>query len=245
MTRVQTNHDASFVRELFEEMSSTYGVMNSITSFGFSERWRCQAVKLLHLENGARVCDLMCGMGESWKYLRHHHPGIAHLSGVDFSQRMCEGARKKAASFQKLSVDVLTEDVLNTLPPGAPFDAVVCTFGLKTLDEDGMRSLAAMLKRLLTPQGTFSFVEISVPASPCLRKPYLFYLDRIIPVLGRLFLGNPDNYRMLGAYTREFQNCRRFQRILEAEGFEVESKKFFFGCATALSGGTGGAAAFS
>ncbi|MCC5842894.1 MAG: class I SAM-dependent methyltransferase [Verrucomicrobia bacterium] len=236
MKRVEVHHDTAFVRDLFEEMSSTYGVMNSVTSFGFSERWRCEAVKRLSLREGGRVCDLMCGMGESWKYLRHHHPQFSRLTGVDFSPCMCAGAQKKAMKFKGAKVEVLTADVLTTLPPDAPFDAVVCTFGLKTLDEKGLKALAVMLKRLLKARGAFSFVEISIPAAPALRAPYLFYLNRIIPILGRLFLGNPDNYRMLGAYTREFQNCRMFQHILQEEGFQVEYRDLFFGCASLLHG---------
>lgn len=230
------DYDPSFVRDLFDEMSSTYGVMNSVTSFGFSERWRCQAVKLLPDLKGARVCDLMCGMGESWKYLRYHHSGLSRLTGVDFSHAMCEGARHKAIQFKGVEVEVITADVLNTLPHDAPYDAVVCTFGLKTLRESGMRDLAVMLKRLLKPGGAFSFVEISVPPSTVLRIPYLFYLGRVIPVLGRLFLGNPDNYRMLGAYTREFQNSKTFLRILTEEGMDADYKNLFLGCATAVFG---------
>lgn len=233
---VDSIHEASFVRDLFDEMSSTYGVVNSVTSFGFSERWRCQAVKLLSVQYGARICDLMCGMGESWKYLRHHHPELSHLTGVDFSPCMCEGARKKADTFIGAPVEVLTADVLTTLPSGAPFDAVVSTFGLKTLGEEGLRDLVGKLKGLLKPDGYFSFVEISVPSAAVLRIPYLFYLGRVIPVLGHLFLGNPDNYRMLGKYTREFQNCRAFMKMLDQEGFRVQYRNLFFGCATAVYG---------
>jgi demethylmenaquinone methyltransferase/2-methoxy-6-polyprenyl-1,4-benzoquinol methylase len=35
----------------------------------------------------------------------------------------------------------------------------------------------------------------------------MFYLKHIIPGIGRLLLGNPENYRMLGVYTEKFGNC--------------------------------------
>ena len=38
-----------------------------------------------------------------------------------------------------------------------------------------------------------------------LRWPYLFYIKHVIPWVGRAFLGNPQNYRMLGVYTEEFR----------------------------------------
>jgi demethylmenaquinone methyltransferase/2-methoxy-6-polyprenyl-1,4-benzoquinol methylase len=58
----------------------------------------------------------------------------------------------------------------------------------------------------------------------------MFYVSRIIPFIGRLFLGNPDNYRMLGVYTQEFNNCRRMTDALQDVGLEVDYREFFYGC---------------
>ncbi len=230
------DYSSKFVSTLFDEMSSTYGLMNSITSLGFSERWRCQAVKAIQNADPGHVCDLMCGMGESWKYLSHHLPGLQQLHAIDFSTAMCAGARSKAEALRSVPVNVLQQDVLQEDLPRLQPDALVCSFGLKTLDEAGMRQLVANLPRLLKPGGHFAFVEISVPPSPWLRLPYLFYLQWIIPLFGRLFLGNPDNYRWLARYTLAFGNGRRFTRMLQEAGHACECRDLFFGCASLISG---------
>ena len=40
-------------------------------------------------------------------------------------------------------------------------------------------------------------MEVSVPPSAVLRKLYMFYVRRVIPLIGLLLLGKPENYRLL------------------------------------------------
>jgi len=60
-------YSSVYVRELFDEMSSTYGLMNSLTSFGFWHIWRYQCLNRAGISFGNRVYDLMSGMGENWR----------------------------------------------------------------------------------------------------------------------------------------------------------------------------------
>ena len=49
------------VKQLFREMSKTYGIVNVISSFGFVRRWRRQCVDLAAIETDHDVVDLMTG----------------------------------------------------------------------------------------------------------------------------------------------------------------------------------------
>ena len=64
----------------------------------------------------------------------------------------------------------------------------------------------------------------------------MFYLKRLIPIIGRMLLGNPDCYRMLGVYTEAFQNMSHFASCLRDAGLEVTLVTHFFGCATGVRG---------
>ena len=64
----------------------------------------------------------------------------------------------------------------------------------------------------------------------------MFYLENIIPMIGRLFMGNPENYRMLNVYTEAFENCQSTATAFRAAGLETSVRIFFFGCATGLVG---------
>jgi ubiquinone/menaquinone biosynthesis C-methylase UbiE len=115
-------------------------------------------------------------------------------------------------------------------------DAVLCIYGTKTLSPQDMGRFVAEVKRILKLGGAFGLVEISVPEGKLLRLPFLFYLRWIVPIIGKLFLGNPDNYRLLSRYTVRFGSCSQLSEKFAAHGFQIRQHSFFWGCATALTG---------
>ena len=99
-----------------------------------------------------------------------------------------------------------------------------------------MKKLALETKRILKQGGQFSFIEVSKPENVILQKLYSFYLGRVIPVLGKLLLGNPTEYRMLWQYTVKFKNAKQAAEIFSSVGLKTEFNSYFFGCATGFSG---------
>ena len=229
-------YDPTFVHQLFEKMSGTYEKMNLITSFGFSIRWRRQCVEELQLRPGMTVVDLMSGMGEAWPPIICRTAKNGKLVAVDFCEGMIRFAERQKEKLPGFDIEILCENALGTSLPGASADAVVSTFGLKTFSKKQVKELASETHRILKPGGRFSMVEISKPTAPLLHWPYLFYLKTCIPTLGKIFLNNPDSYRMLGVYTERFGDCSKVKSIFEQSGFEVEMRSYFWGCATALVG---------
>ena len=226
----QARYDPQSVRKLFDEMAATYGRINLISSFGFTARWRHQCTENLPLDRAQCVFDLMSGMGELWRSLARGLSPSATVIGVDISAEMTKRSSRERG-FRVLVQDVLDGDV-----PDGVADVVVCSFGLKTFDCEQQRSLARIVQRLLKPGGTYSFVEISVPRFGPLRFLFMFYLKYMIPWIGRLLLGDPQCYRMLGAYTEAFGSASYFGSCLNEAGLETESVRYFFGCATGVRG---------
>ena len=68
-TRPALCHDDAYLQRLFDRMGPTYGLMNVLSSFGFSELWRRTCVANAEVRSGDRVCDMMSGSGECWRYL--------------------------------------------------------------------------------------------------------------------------------------------------------------------------------
>jgi ubiquinone/menaquinone biosynthesis C-methylase UbiE len=228
----QHKYDAESVRTLFDEMASTYGYVNLVSSFGFTARWRDQAVDGLPLKTAQCVLDLMSGMGELWHSLSKVLPASARVVGVDLSPEMARRTRRE----WRFQFEVSVADVLTWEAPAEFADVVVSSFGLKTFDRQQQRLLARKVAQLLKAGGSYSFVEISVPPFLPLRSLYMFYLKRLIPLIGRMLLGNPDCYRMLGVYTEAFDNTSHFASCLQEAGLEVVLVSHFFGCATGVRG---------
>ena len=226
-------YDTQFVRSLFDEMATTYGVVNLLSSFGFTIWWRRKCVGELELKPNSVVLDLMAGMGELCSEIDKQLQHDAELIAIDISPIMCRNAEKHEFTSQYRVVEA---DALDCPIADCSVDHVLSSFGLKTFNEQQIDTLASEVSRVLRPGGTFSFLEISVPSLTLLRLPYMFYLNRIVPILGRILLGNPDNYRLLGVYTNKFENCDSTARIFSRHDLVVDSKSYFFGCATGIVG---------
>ncbi len=134
------------------------------------------------------------------------------------------------------NIQLLEEDVLNNSIISSHADFVVSAFGLKTFSTAQLEKLAFEINRILKPNGQFAFIEISEPKWLLLRLLFMFYLNWIIPIIGKLFMGNSMDYKMLGVYCSKFKNCEKFSTQLKANGLEVRYKKYFFGCATGVMG---------
>lgn len=229
-------YSTEFVKSLFDEMSQTYDRVNYTTSFGFSQRWRRQFIRKVRIPRNAVVCDMMCGMGECWFAIHQYLKEDSELLAIDLSSGMLQHARTRSGRYPGVNITIEEQDALSTEIDSGSVDCVISGFGIKTFSDPQKRRLAAEMYRILKPNGTFSLVEISVPRFVPLKLPYLFYLERIIPILGKLLLGNPENYRMLGVYTRQFGDCQLMKQFLTEAGFEVNFDSYFFGCATGVSG---------
>jgi demethylmenaquinone methyltransferase/2-methoxy-6-polyprenyl-1,4-benzoquinol methylase len=231
-----TIYDEAFQRRLFDEMQGTYETVCTITSFGFNRRWRKQLLSRMKIGQGMTVCDLMSGAGETWPYILPRIGRYGSLLAVDFSHNMTRAACKRRSKSPNRNITIREEDVLRSSVPPASIDALVCAYGVKTLSPEANRRFACEIKRILKAGGRFGIVEVSLPKLDLLRIPYLFYLRHVVPIVGRLLLGNPGNYRMLSTYVTGFHDCHSLGRILAADGLEVSYHSFFWGCATALVG---------
>lgn len=229
-------YEPEFVKNLFNQMSSSYDRMNFITSFGFSILWRKQFInKIDHSNNEIKVLDLLSGLGENWNILIKKYPN-AEFIGLDFSDEMVTKSREKSLKKFGNSFKVLQQNILKNKLRSNQFDRIYSAFGLKTFNEDQLNILAENLNRILKKDGQFSFIEISKPKNPILLFLYSFYLGKMIPILGKLFLGNPDDYKMLWTYTENFKDCTVTKNIFEKHNLEIEYHEYFWGCATGITG---------
>lgn len=229
-------YNPDYIEELFDKMSASYARMNYITSFGFSTRWRRQCVQSIDIPTGATVADLMTGMGECWSDILRETGEDGRVIALDFSEGMLQHAYKRRAKMQKARIDILKANVFDNEIPDQSVDAVISGFGIKTFSESQLSDLAKEIQRILKPGGSFSLIDVSVPTPGILRSLYMFYLKNIIPILGWLFLGNPETYKMLGIYTEHFQNAQEASVTFWRQGLEAEMTRFFYGCATGIKG---------
>lgn len=232
---MQNIHSERFVKGLFDEMAKTYGAVNLLSSLGFAYAWRKRAVYSISGDR-RRICDLMTGGAECLSHIKGRFGAKSHVDLVDWCERMCDRAAATVARRGYSGCSVIEASALDLPAADQSYDAVISTFGLKTLTHEETRALAKEVKRVLKPGGQVSMLEFSVPRNPAVRFLFRLYVKYYVPFLGWLFLGNPDNYRMLWRYTAAFQDCSQALEAFREVGFEMAMvSHFFWWVAPALS----------
>jgi tRNA (cmo5U34)-methyltransferase len=144
----------------------------------FPHRLEGEGVLLEHLSRGARrVLDLGTGDGRLLALLQVDRPGMAGV-GLDFSELMLAGARKRFAADER--VELVEHDLAEPLPALGRFDAVVSSFAIHHLEHERKRSLYGEVFDLLEPGGIFANFEHVASASHRLHLAFFAAIDEPI-----------------------------------------------------------------
>jgi len=194
------------VRRMFDRIAPVYDVMNHLMTAGLDRRWRRMTANAV-VRQGDRVLDACCGTGDL--ALADRAAG-GDVTGLDFSERMLERARRKSQDVHWVAGDVLT------LPfADASFDAATVGFGIRNVEdlETGLGELA----RVLEPGGRLGCLEITRPRG-LLRPFFRLWFDGLVPLAGRVLPGGAA-YAYLPASVRRFPGPEDLAGAMERAGF--------------------------
>jgi demethylmenaquinone methyltransferase/2-methoxy-6-polyprenyl-1,4-benzoquinol methylase len=208
---------AEGVRAMFDRIAPVYDAMNRVMTAGLDQRWRRETARAV-VRPGDAVLDACCGTGDL--ALAAAREG-GRVTGLDFSERMLERARRKAPGLEWVEGDVLA------LPfSDETFDAVTVGFGVRNVDD--LDRGVAELRRVLRSGGRLAILEITQPKG-ALRPFYRLWFDRIVPLLGRVLPGG-SAYTYLPASVRRFPGPDELVGVIENAGFrEVRYRTFAAG----------------
>ena len=194
------------VRTMFDRIAPVYDVMNRVTTMGLDGGWRRLAAKSV-VRPGDRVLDACCGTGDL--ALAAERAG-GTVTGLDFSERMLEGARQKSGSVAWVRGDV------TALPfADASFDAATVGFGIRNVPE--LEAGLAELARVLRPGGLLACLDLTRPRG-LLAPFYRAWFDGLIPLVGKAVPGG-EAYTYLPASVRRFPDPIDLAGAMERAGF--------------------------
>jgi demethylmenaquinone methyltransferase/2-methoxy-6-polyprenyl-1,4-benzoquinol methylase len=213
------------VRSMFDRIAPVYDVMNRVMTVGLDLRWRRLAAAGA-VRPGDAVLDAACGTGDlAVACLR---AGAATVTGLDFSERMLERARRKEAAIEWVQGDLLA------LPfADGSFDAATVGFGVRNVAD--LELALRELRRVLRPGGRLAILEITQPRGP-LRPFFSLWFDRVVPLLGKALPGGAA-YTYLPASVKRFPDAERLAALLEQAGFEDVRFRLLAGTIVALHTG--------
>jgi demethylmenaquinone methyltransferase/2-methoxy-6-polyprenyl-1,4-benzoquinol methylase len=215
---------AEGVRAMFDRIAPVYDAMNRTMTAGLDRRWRRITAEAV-VRPGDEVLDACCGTGDL--AIACARAG-GRVTGLDFSERMLERARRKAPALQWVSGDLLE------LPfADATFDATTVGFGVRNVDD--LELSLRELRRVLRPGGRLGILEITRPRG-FISPFYRLWFDGVIPLLGKLLPGG-SAYTYLPASVRRFPEREELANLIAATGFSEVRYRTFAGGIVALHTG--------
>jgi demethylmenaquinone methyltransferase/2-methoxy-6-polyprenyl-1,4-benzoquinol methylase len=247
-------HRAEKVRELFGAIARRYDLLNDIMSAGLHRCWKRRLVERGvaasvtdamsdRRRDGGRyitpqVLDLCCGTGDiAWLFARQG----ASVTAVDFTEEMLRVARARAPQSSNTpalqhSISFVHADALQLPFPDGSFDVVSVGYGLRNL-ADLERGLREVL-RVLRPGGKLVSLDFGKPRSRVLRFFYFGYLRIVLPVLGRVFCGDPDTHGYILASLQSYPAQEGTKKLMEECGFTGCGFEEFVGGTMAINFGS-------
>jgi len=222
--------------QLFTGLPGWYGSMGALLSFGQDPRWRRALVRGV-APGGERVLDVAAGTGLVTAELIRR--GAAHVTGLDQSEAMLDGARARVRRDPALRERVeLVRGEAERLPfEDGAFDVLTFTYLLRYVDDRAgtMRELA----RVLSPGGRIGMLEFGVPSQPVLRGLWRVHTRVGLPLLGRLVSRAWfDVGRFLGPNIEQFHAAESdLAALWRAAGFtDIRVRNMSFGAGLVMWG---------
>ena len=195
------------IQKMFNTIASKYDFINNIMSLGTHKIIKSDCIKKSNIKPDYKVLDLCCGTGDLTSIIKKY---TQNVTGIDFSDKMLEIARKKVKNTEFFQGDA------TALPfPDNTFDIVTIGFGLRNIQNP--EKAVEEIYRVLKPNGLFMHLDFG-------EKNILSRIfDKTIPIFIKIFGQNIDAYSYLIKSKQEFLTPNELIKDFESKGFVLKS----------------------
>jgi demethylmenaquinone methyltransferase / 2-methoxy-6-polyprenyl-1,4-benzoquinol methylase len=222
--QLQGRERAVYVQGMFARIAGRYDVMNRLMTGGRDGAWRRTVIRWAQLGPNARLLDVATGTGDILIEALKQHPDALAI-GSDFTFEMMRIGQSKSGA-EKIRWN--SADAAHLPYPDNVFDAVTSGFGVRNFI-DRERAFREQ-RRVIKPGGRVICLEISKPPKNLLRPFFLFFFNRIVPLVGGLISGQRDAYTYLPQSVNEFLTPDELKAIMERAGLrDVQYRRLMMG----------------
>jgi demethylmenaquinone methyltransferase/2-methoxy-6-polyprenyl-1,4-benzoquinol methylase len=204
---------AQYVRELFNRIAPRYDGINRVISLGRDLVWRRCAATLCALQPGQQVLDVATGTGDLAFALARYVTPHGRVIGVDFSAKMLNIARRKAAKHDPYhTCRFIQGDALQLPFPDQVFHAATIGFALRNVTD--IQSCLMQMRRVLVPGGRMVCLELVRPECLLWRELHSAYLRFMIPCIGYIGHGSAAPYKYLAHSITHFLSREQLAQMM-------------------------------
>ena len=217
--RIPWREKARRVRGVFDSVTSRYDLMNDLMSGGIHRLWKRFTLTLANLREGQSALDLAGGTGDLAAGLAQQvgSRGIVVLSDINASM-LARGRDRLIDAGRSGNLHYVQANAERLPFASHSFDCVTIGFGLRNVT-DKNAALAAM-QRVLKPGGQLLVLEFSHPVIPGLKPLSDAYCMRVLPMLGKLVVGDESSYRYLAESIRMHPPQETLMQMMRDAGLE-------------------------
>ena len=222
------------VKNIFDEVSEKYDLMNDLMSFGIHHIWKDSFLDWMAPRPNHHLLDLAGGTGDIGINFLDRGGNIVTIA--DINPKMIFHGKKKSffnKYFERINWIVCNGE---NLPfDSDSFDLVSISFGLRNITH---KSIALKeVYRVLKPGGRFMCLEFSKVNHKIIDSFYQFWSSHVIPFLGEKISGNKKNYDYLVESINRFPNQDELLSVLASAGFQSVKYRNLSGGIAAIHSG--------
>jgi ubiquinone/menaquinone biosynthesis methyltransferase len=223
--KVKIEEKSHLVKQVFDNVATSYDIMNDFMSGGMHRVWKDKMVKNIDFSDKSKIykiLDVAGGTGDiAFRILKKARENNIQttIEVADINQEMLDVGKSRAVDNNLISGLQFTCANGEELPyENDRFDYYTIAFGIRNFTniDKGL----AEAYRVLKPGGKFICLEFSQVNNLILSKLYDLYSFNVIPKLGKLVARDEASYQYLVESIRKFPHQEKFKKMIQDAGFK-------------------------
>ncbi|AAS97644.1 ubiquinone/menaquinone biosynthesis methyltransferase [Nitratidesulfovibrio vulgaris] len=204
------------VSGMFGRIARWYDLLNHVLSGGLDLYWRYRLVRQVVPGPTGRVLDLAAGTLDVAREIHRQHPGM-RVPALDFCEAMLRAGQPKLVDGVQDVIWPAVADGRRLPLADASVDCVTIAFGIRNIVP--RREAFEEMLRVLVPGGRACILEFGTGKTPVWKGLYNFYLNTLLPLVGRCVSGDAGAYRYLADTIMSFPDADALAAEMHDAGF--------------------------